>query len=56
MYNYLNEKVNIVNEINHVLNIDNIEDDCISLYDISLLYKSINNIYTKFSKRLLFQI
>lgn len=46
MYNYLYRKVDVVEEAKNVLNLgDNVENDCISLYDISLFYK---NMYSKF--------
>ena len=46
MDNDLYKRIDIVDEVSHVLNLDdNLEKDCISLYDISLLYKDVNAKY-----------
>ena len=51
MDNDLYKKIDIVDEVSHVLNLDdNLEKDCISLYDISLLYKDLNAKYETIKK------
>ena len=51
MDNDLYKRIDIVDEVSHVLNLDdNLEKDCISLYDISLLYKDVNAKYETIKK------